>query len=109
MRLLAIVLLAPLLLLPRDARASSALEPTHISLPSGPGSIEGLGRNFAPSLASGTASYGVDIAVPPSAGGFAPHVSLDYDSAGGVTEVGMGWRIAGIPSVRRRSENGLPR
>lgn len=91
------------------ARASNGLDPTHISLPSGPGSIEGLGRNFAPSLASGTASYGVDIAVPPSAGGFEPHLSLDYDSSGGVTELGMGWRLSGIPTIRRRTENGLPR
>jgi RHS repeat-associated protein len=91
------------------ARASNGLEPTHISLPSGPGSIEGLGRNFAPSLASGTASYGVDIAVPPSASGFEPHLSLDYDSSGGVTELGMGWRLSGLPRIRRRTENGLPR
>jgi RHS repeat-associated protein len=88
--------------------ASSTLEPTHISLPSGPGSIEGLGRNFAPSLASGTASYGVDIEVPPSAGGFGPHLSLDYDSGGGVSDVGIGWKISGLPSIRRRTENGLP-
>lgn len=92
-----------------SSHASDTLEPTHISLPSGPGSVEGLGRSFAPSLASGTASYGVDIAVPPSAGGFAPHLSLDYDSSGGATEVGMGWRLAGLPRLRRRTENGLPR
>ncbi len=96
------------LFLSAPAVASSDLEPTHISLPSGPGSIEGLGKNFAPSLASGTSSYGVDIAVPPAAGGFEPHLSLDYDSSGGVTELGMGWRLAGVPSVRRRTENGLP-
>ena len=85
------------------------IESTHISLPKGPGSIEGLGRTFAPSLASGTASYGVDIAMLLSAGGFSPSLSLDYDSAGGVTDIGIGWRIGGIPSVRRRTENGLPR
>jgi len=102
-------LAAAALALAAPAQASNGLEPTHISLPSGPGSIEGLGRNFAPSLASGTASYGVDIAVPPSAGGFEPHVSLDYDSSGGVTELGMGWRLSGLPRIRRRTENGLPR
>ena len=109
MRLLAATAIAAIALsLAGVSRASTGLEPTHISLPSGPGSIEGLGRNFAPSLASGTASYGVDIAVPPSAGGFAPHLSLDYDSGGGVTDVGMGWRLSGIPTLRRRTENGLP-
>jgi RHS repeat-associated protein len=107
-RLAKLALFAAGLLLSEPALASSGLEPTHISLPSGPGSIEGLGRTFAPSLASGTASYGVDIAVPPSAGGFEPHLSLDYDSSGGVTDVGMGWRLAGIPTIRRRTEDGLP-
>ena len=92
----------------RTSRASG-VNPTKISLPSGPASIEGLGRNFAASLASGTASYGVDIAVPPSAGGFAPHLSLDYDGGGGVSELGLGWRLGGLLSVRRRVDQGLPR
>ena len=107
-RLAKYALAAAVVLLSEPGLASSALEPTHISLPSGPGSIEGLGRSFAPSLASGTASYGVDIAVPPSAGGFEPHLSLDYDSGGGVTDVGTGWRLSGLPTIRRRTENGLP-
>lgn len=88
---------------------AKGLEPTRISLPKGPGSIEGLGRNFAPSLASGTASYGVDIAVPPSAGGHAPRLSLDYDSGGGVSDLGMGWKLGGLPAVRRRTDEGVPR
>jgi YD repeat-containing protein len=47
--------------------------------------------------------------MPPSAGGFAPHLSLDYDSGGGVSELGMGWHLSGLLRVRRRTENGLPR
>ena len=92
--LLTILLLA----LPTSAKG---VESTHMSLPKSPGSIEGLGRDFAPSLASGTAGCGLDIAMPPSAGGFAPTLSLDYDSAGGATSVGMGWRIGGIACPRR--------
>jgi len=82
---------------------------TKISLPTGPASIEGLGKNFTASLASGTASYEVDIAVPPAAGGFAPHLSLDYDGGGGVSELGLGWKLGGLLSVRRRVDQGLPR
>ncbi len=92
----------------KDAGASSA-NPTRVSIPSGPGSIEGLGRSFAPSLSSGTASYGVDIAVPPAAGGFSPQLALEYDGGSGVSELGMGWHLGGIPRIRRRTENGLPR
>jgi hypothetical protein len=90
------------------ARAAG-VSPTHISLPSGPASVEGLGRNFVPSLASGTAGYGIDVALPPAVHGFGPSLSLDYDSGGGVSEVGMGWQIGSVPSLRRRVDDGLPR
>src|SRR5690606_885505 len=89
--------------------AASGVDPTKLSLPSGPASIEGLGRSFEPSLSTGTASYGIDIAVPPAAAGFAPRLSLDYDSGGGVSELGMGWRLGGVPAIRRRVQDGLPR
>jgi RHS repeat-associated protein len=88
---------------------ANGTDPTRISLPNGPASIEGLGRDFVPSLSSGTASFGVDIAVPPAANGFSPKLSLDYDAGGGVSELGLGFRLGGLPSIRRRTENGLPR
>ena len=89
--------------------AASGLDPTRISLPQGPASIGGLGSNFAPSLASGTAAEHVDIRTPPSVGAFAPTLSLSYDAGTGVSELGMGWKLAGPPSIRRRIEQGLPR
>src|ERR1039457_4738425 len=88
---------------------ASGIDPTHVSLPKGPASIEGLGRNFVPSLSSGTTSYGIDIAVPPAVAGFGPKLSIDYDSGGGVSELGMGWKLSGLPAVRRRTDNGLPK
>lgn len=97
-----------LALLGTSSALASGVEPTKLSLPKGPASIEGLGRSFSASLASGTASYGVDIAVPPSASGFAPKLSLEYDAGGGVSELGMGWRLGGLPSIRRRTNEGLP-
>jgi hypothetical protein len=91
-----------------EARAGG-VESTKISLPKGPASIEGLGGAFAPSLASGTAAYGVDLLMPPAVRGFIPKLSLDYDGGSGASELGVGWRIGGIPSIRRRTNNGLPR
>jgi RHS repeat-associated protein len=88
---------------------AKGLDATRISLPKGPGSVEGLGKNFSPSLASGTASYGVDIAVPPAAAGHAPKLSLDYDSGGGISDLGIGWQLGGVAEIRRRTENGLPK
>ena len=106
----ATLLVAVLLsLAPQHARASG-VDPTRISLPKGPGSIEGLAtQDFAPSLSSGTASYSIPIAVPPASGGFGPAIALAYDSGGGVTEVGMGWRLSGVARIRRRVQDGLPR
>ncbi len=91
------------------AQAGKGLDATRISLPKGPGSIEGLGRNFSSSLASGTSSYGVDLQLPPGVAGFEPKLSLDYDSGGGTSDLGVGWDLAGLPEIRRRTENGLPR
>lgn len=81
---------------------------TRISLPTGPGSIEGLGKSFTSSISSGTASYGIDIIVPPGSAGFGPKLSFDYDGGGGVNELGTGWRLGGLVSIRRRTQDGLP-
>ena len=50
----------------------SGVSPNVISIPDGPGSIEGLGEEFETSANSGTASYGIEIAVPEGSGGFKP-------------------------------------
>ena len=45
------------------AADKSGVSPNTISLPKGPGSIEGLGESFQPTLNTGTAKYGVRFAV----------------------------------------------
>ncbi len=107
-RFLALTFALGVIVGPQIAHADGT-DPTKISIPKGPGSIEGLGRSFQASLASGTASFGLDIAVPPAARGFGPSLSLEYDGAGGITELGMGFRLGGIPSIRRRTQEGFPR
>ncbi len=92
-----------------QAHASDAMKPTHLSLPDGPASIQGLGGDFKPSAASGTASYAVSLALPSVPGGFAPELALTYDGGRGASEVGLGWRLSGVPSLRRRTQEGLPR
>ncbi len=103
------IALAAATALSASALHAKGLDATRISLPKGPGSVEGLGKSFSPSLASGTASYGVDIAVPPAAAGHAPKLSLDYDSGGGISDLGIGWQLGGVAEIRRRTENGLPK
>src|SRR4051794_26384720 len=58
------------------AADKSGVGPNSISLPKGPGSIEGLGESFQPSLNTGTANYGVALKLPPGVAGHAPSLSL---------------------------------
>jgi len=46
------------------AADKSGVSPTKVSLPKGPGSIEGLGEAFQPTLNTGTAKYAVKLTVP---------------------------------------------
>ena len=85
----------------------SGVAPNVISLPSGPGSIEGLGDSFEPNLNSGTAGYRLVIEMPPGRGGFTPELALHYSSGNPNGMLGLGWRVD-IPFVQRQTEKGLP-
>jgi RHS repeat-associated protein len=90
------------------AEDRSGVRPEVLSLPSGPGSIEGLGSSFDPNPNTGSAGYQVAIDVPPGVGGFVPDIALRYSSGAGNGELGIGWTL-GMPSVERSTEHGLPR
>ena len=85
----------------------SGVKPTSISLPSGAGSIEGLGESFQPQLNTGSSSYGVSISVPPGRTGLQPSLHLGYNSGLGNSFMGLGWTLE-IPSIRRRTDKGFP-
>lgn len=87
--------------------SKDGIGPGKISLPSGPGSIEGLGTAFEPQLNSGTATYGVSIAVPPGVGGLQPSVSLSYNSGSGNSAFGIAWSWEPMKIVRQTSK-GFP-
>lgn len=78
-----------------------------ISLPSGPGSVEGLGEAFEPQLNSGTATYRVKIALPPGVNALQPDVALSYDGGSGNGPFGLAWNWAPM-SIQRQTEKGLP-
>ena len=78
-----------------------------ISLPSGPGSIEGLGDAFEPQLNTGTSSYSVKIASPPGVAGLQPNVVLRYNSGAGNGHFGIAWND-GLMAIQRQTEKGLP-
>lgn len=90
------------------AEDKNGVSPNTISLPSGPGSIEGLGESFQPMLNTGTARYKVKIAMPPGVAGNTPELSLQYDSGFGDGPAGIGWTY-GPGSISRQVDKGLPR
>ncbi len=78
-----------------------------ISLPSGPGSVEGLGGSFEPQLNSGTVTYGVTLPIPAGRAGLTPTLSLSYEGGHGNGVCGFGWGV-GVGSIRRQSDKGFP-
>jgi RHS repeat-associated protein len=83
------------------------LGPEAISLPSGAGSIEGLGESFEPQLNTGSWTYSVGIEIPPGRAGFQPSLGLSYSSNGGNSSVGLGWNLA-ILKIHRQTDKGFP-
>ncbi|MYM59078.1 hypothetical protein GTG28_07565 [Vibrio sp. OCN044] len=86
----------------------SALKPNLLSLPTGPGSIEGLGESFVPDLNTGTANHEFQFDVPKGRGDTAPQLSLSYNSGLGNGILGLGRRLS-VPYIQRQTEKGLPR
>jgi len=82
--------------------------PTAVSLPKGGGAIKGMGEKFAANPVTGTGSMTVPIATSSSRSGFAPQLSLAYDSGAGNGTFGLGWNLS-LPSITRKTDKGLPR
>lgn len=106
--LYAIVLALLLLCSVAFAANDSGVKPTSISLPSGPGSIDGLGDSFSPTLNSGTTTYQVTLELPPGRAGLAPDLALRYSGGAGQGVFGLSWEL-NVPYVQRQVEKGLPR
>jgi RHS repeat-associated protein len=79
-----------------------------VTLPKGGGAIRGIGEKFAANPVTGTGSMSVPIATSPGRAGFAPKLSLSYDSGAGNGIFGFGWSLS-LPAITRKTEKGLPR
>ena len=106
------VLVLTLLLLLNNLRCvraadKSGVSPNTISLPKGPGSIEGLGESFQPALNTGTAKYAIGCKLPPGTAGQTPSLGLSYEGGGGNGPVGYGWSLS-VSFVQRRCDHGIP-
>jgi RHS repeat-associated protein len=107
LRLLASFLASLLLAAPVLAADKSGVKPQSISLPSGPGSIEGLGESFEPQLNTGAASYRAAFEVPPGRAGHTPELALEYSSGSGNGHFGIGWNLS-LVSIQRQTDKHQP-
>ncbi len=89
------------------AADKSGVSPNTISLPKGPGSIEGLGESFQPTLNTGTAKYALGIKLPSGTASHQPSLALSYEGGGGNGPLGYGWSIF-LPHIQRRTDKGIP-
>jgi RHS repeat-associated protein len=100
-----------LFLFPQLANAEdenkSGVQPQVISLPSGPGSLEGLGASFEPNLNTGTAGYPVEFVLPPGVNGFQPDLRIVYNGGNPNGPWGIGWKLD-LPHIARHTDEGLP-
>jgi RHS repeat-associated protein len=103
----ALALLALLSFVAPAAAQAPPLATQTISLPTGPGSIEGLGESFEPQLNTGSYVFRLPLKLPPVRGKAQPEVSMVYNSGNGNGPLGLGWSLR-VPSVQRQTDKGLP-
>ncbi|HKX61981.1 MAG TPA: toxin TcdB middle/N-terminal domain-containing protein, partial [Verrucomicrobiae bacterium] len=105
---LAVVALATVSTSPLLAADKNGVSPNTISLPTGPGSLEGLGESFQPALNTGLGRYRVPLTIPPGPAGSAPSLALAYEGGNGNGTLGFGWSLP-LPFVQRQTDHGIPR
>ncbi len=93
---------------PVCAAAQTGVDDDRVSLPDGPGSLEGVGENVAVDPNMGLMSYRVPIAAPEGFPGLSPDLALTYSSGSGTGLVGLGWSLA-TPTIERMASKGVPR
>jgi RHS repeat-associated protein len=89
------------------ARAQLGVSDDRVSLPEGPGSLEGIGENVDVAANMGQMSYQVLIEVPAGFAGLTPELALSYSSGNGSSALGIGWDLT-IPTIERMTWRGLP-
>ena len=89
------------------ALAQTGVDDDRVSLPEGPGSIEGVGENVEIDPNMGSMSYAVNIIAPQGQNGLTPAVGLNYSSSAGSSVVGVGWSMPSM-TIERMTARGTP-
>ncbi|MCA9514459.1 MAG: VCBS repeat-containing protein [Myxococcales bacterium] len=89
------------------AHAQTGVSDDRVSLPDGPGSLEGIGDDVQINPNMGQMNYGINIVTPTGFPDLNPSLSLSYNSGAGGSIVGLGWSMA-MPSIERLTLRGVP-
>lgn len=104
------LLLAALLLFPTTAAAQApaagGVSATTLTLPSGPGSVQGLADAASVNVHSAQVGYSIPVSLPQD-GNLSPSLALSYSGDLGNGSMGIGWSMA-RPSIHRSTREGVP-
>ncbi len=89
------------------AQAQTGVDDDRVSLPDGPGSLEGVGDNVEIDPNMGTMRWEIPVLVPAGFSGLEPSLGLTYSSGGGAGVVGIGWSME-QPTIERMTTRGVP-
>ncbi|MDX3188617.1 SpvB/TcaC N-terminal domain-containing protein [Streptomyces sp. MN03-5084-2B] len=78
-----------------------------IGLPSGGGSVAGIGETFRPSPFTGTGNVTIPLPGLPARGGAGPGLALQYSTGHGNGPFGLGWQL-NLPRIARKTARGVP-
>ncbi|BAV06841.1 RHS repeat-associated core domain-containing protein [Filimonas lacunae] len=96
----------PSLLSGKQGSNSSVSIPS-VALPKGGGAVRGIDEKFLVNAVTGTSSFSIPVPLSASRNGFAPALSLTYNSGAGNTAFGLGWQMD-TPAISRRTDKKLP-
>lgn len=83
------------------------IEIPEINLPKGGGALKGIDEKFRVNPVNGTAGLSLPLPITPSRNGFAPALSLSYNSGTGNSTFGLGWSL-NFPVIQRKTDHQLP-
>lgn len=90
-----------------QARAQTGVDDDRVSLPEGPGSLEGVGDNVEIDPNMGSMRYSVPIKLPAGRQGLSPDLSLSYASSAPAGSLGIGWSMP-QPTIERMTSRRVP-
>ncbi|MEM6862151.1 MAG: toxin TcdB middle/N-terminal domain-containing protein [Myxococcota bacterium] len=99
--------LAAVLAWTSTAAAQTGVDDDRVSLPEGPGSLEGVGDDVEFDANMGAMIHTVPITVPQGFAGVTPDLTLRYNSGASSGPLGIGWSMS-LSSVGRMTSRGAP-